>query len=154
MTIFATWNVCLGLTNKKDLVINELRRRDISICCLQEVEIKKNFPIETLNTKDYKIEVEENSSKARTAIYIKTDIEYSRQKTIEEPELNIIVVDVNLTVKVRLINIYRVFNPTNGMSQNEFFLNQLRIVCKAIETRNGRKIILNGDFNLDYSKIQ
>ena len=53
MTIFATWNVCLGLTNKKDLVINELRRRDISICCLQEVEIKKNFPIETLNTKDY-----------------------------------------------------------------------------------------------------
>ena len=72
MTKFATWNVCLGLTNKKDLVINELRRLDISICCLQEVEIKKNFPIQTLNTKDYKIEVEENLNKARTAIYIKT----------------------------------------------------------------------------------
>ena len=146
----ATWNVCLGLTNKKDIVLNELRRLDISICSLQEVDIKKDFPIDTLASKDYKIEVENNSIKARTAIYIKTDIEYKRMNTIEEPELNVIIIDINLKTKVRLVNLYRVFNPVNGMSQIDFFRNQMRIVHNALATSNGSNVIINGDFNLDY----
>ena len=148
----ATWNVCLGLTNKKDIVLNELRRLDISICSLQEVDIKKEFPIDTLASKDYKLEVENNSIKARTAIYIKTDIEYKRMHTIEEPELNVIIIDINLKTKVRLVNLYRVFNPVNGMSQIDFFRNQMRIVHNALATSNGCNVIINGDFNLDYNK--
>ena len=35
---FFTWNLCLGLANKKDLVTDTLKRKDISVCCLQEIE--------------------------------------------------------------------------------------------------------------------
>ena len=39
-----TWNLCLGLSNKKDIVINYLKMKDIAICCLQETEVQQNFP--------------------------------------------------------------------------------------------------------------
>ena len=153
MINMATWNVCLGLTNKKDLVINELRRLNISICCLQEVELIHNYPIDSLATKDYKIEVENNTIKARTAIYIKDNIVYTRMNTIEEQGLGIIIVDINLEKKFRIINLYRVFNPVNGMTQREFFTNQMRVVRNAFVQNNNNNIILTGDFNLDYSKV-
>ena len=153
MTNFATWNVCLGLTNKKDLIINELRRLNISVCSLQEVEVRKDFPHNQLTAIDFKLEIEDNSVKARTAIYIKTGIEYKRRSDIEEPDLSIIVLDIDLDVKIRLINIYRVFNPVNGMPEIEFFKNQMRIVNNAISSNNNRQIIFNGDVNLDYLKI-
>ena len=128
MINMATWNVCLGLTNKKDLVINELRRLNISVCCLQEVELTHDYPIDNLATKDYKIEVENNELKARTAIYIKDNIVYTRMNNIEEQGLGIIVVDIILEKKFRIINLYRVFNPVNGMTQRE----GKRQVCSKI----------------------
>ena len=92
----ATCNICLGLTNKTDLVINELRRLNISICCLQEVELPYDYPKDNLATKDFKIKVETNALKAITAIYIKDNIEYTRMNNIEEPGLGIIILDINL----------------------------------------------------------
>ena len=47
---------------------------------------------------------------------------------------------------------YRSFNPPNGQSQTEAFKNQLQIIKNAIETAQGREIIILGDFNLDESK--
>ena len=35
----ASWNVCLGLTNKKDFIIHEITKEQIDICCLQECEV-------------------------------------------------------------------------------------------------------------------
>ena len=64
----ATWNVCLGLANKKDIVLNELRRQEIKICGLQEVEIKNDFPVTALSSKDYKIETETNAVKSPLAM--------------------------------------------------------------------------------------
>ena len=149
MISLATWNICLGLMNKKDLVLDELRKKDISVCCLQEVEITKDFPVINLTSRDYNIEVETNNVKSRTAIYIKTGIEYVRKKDIEESDLGVVVLDLDLGVKIRLVNLYRVFNPTNGMSPAEFFSNQIRIINKASLTRLNYKMILTGDFNLD-----
>ena len=39
---FATWNLGLGLVNKK-IVINTLKNEDIEICLTQEVEIKSDY---------------------------------------------------------------------------------------------------------------
>ena len=49
----ATWNLCLGLTNKKDIVLEEIAKNEIDICCLQETEIVKNYDFSVLNSKDY-----------------------------------------------------------------------------------------------------
>ena len=66
----ATWNICLGLKNKKDYVYETLRRNDIKICALQEVEITKDFNDDLLSSKDYSIEVETSTTKGRIATVI------------------------------------------------------------------------------------
>jgi exonuclease III len=39
----ATWNLCLGLGSKKDLVQKYILENNIDICCVQETEIDNNF---------------------------------------------------------------------------------------------------------------
>ena len=63
--IFATWNLCLGLPNKKDIVVETLKRNNIAVCALQETEIIKDFPTGTLNCGNYNLELELNTSKRR-----------------------------------------------------------------------------------------
>ena len=36
----ATWNLCLGLANKKELVSQIIKNEQIDICCMQEITIK------------------------------------------------------------------------------------------------------------------
>ena len=47
----ATWNVCLGLTTKKEIVSRTIVEEDIDICCIQEAEIPVGFPINELTSK-------------------------------------------------------------------------------------------------------
>ena len=39
----ATWNLCLGLTNKKDYVLQIITVNKIDICCMQEIDVKKTM---------------------------------------------------------------------------------------------------------------
>ena len=77
----ATWNLCLGLANKKDYVINTIRNERIDICGLQEIEINKDFPKLNLSAKGFKFECETNDIKARVGLYINTNLVYAEEKT-------------------------------------------------------------------------
>ena len=68
MIELATWNICLGIKNKKDYVYNTLAELNIDICAIQEVEIAKDYPTELLANKNYILEVEHSTIKARCAI--------------------------------------------------------------------------------------
>ena len=70
MIKLATWNICLGLKNKKDYIYQVICEEKIDICLLQETEILKDYPIELLSAKNFKIEPEKSVLKARTAIII------------------------------------------------------------------------------------
>ena len=56
-------NLCLGLPNKKDMVVEMLKLNKLSICCLQETEIPENFPENILNFGGYNLELEMNKEK-------------------------------------------------------------------------------------------
>ena len=71
MIKISTWNICLGLKNKKDYIYDTLRDNNIDICALQEVEIDKNSTQSLMGDRDYKIEIEKSTGKARSAIAIK-----------------------------------------------------------------------------------
>ena len=45
----ATWNLCLGFTNKKDRIAEILHKNSVNICCIQETEIPNGFPEDLLN---------------------------------------------------------------------------------------------------------
>lgn len=76
IVVFATWNLCLGLPNKRDNVIDTLKRNNIAVCALQETEIGEDFPEEILNSSEYNIELELNTTKKRVGFYIRRDIRY------------------------------------------------------------------------------
>ena len=66
----ASWNLCLGLSNKKDLVTDYLSKNNINACCVQETEIPINYPEEILDCNNYILELELNEVKKRSGIYI------------------------------------------------------------------------------------
>ena len=66
----ATLNLCLGLPNKKDMVTECLKNKNIAVCCLQETEIPANFPEEVLNCGGYNLELKLNDEKKRAGIYV------------------------------------------------------------------------------------
>ena len=103
----ATLNICLGLTNKKDTVTELLHRNNINICCLQETEVPMNFPEKILNCGGYTLELENNSEKKRAGIYLKNDIKYKRRIDLEKQYFHIVIGDVVVNVKIRIINIYQ-----------------------------------------------
>ena len=66
----ATWNLCLGLPNKRDIVLDELSKNDIDVCCHQETEIGMNYDLNTLNSRDFNLETETSDEKMRVGVYI------------------------------------------------------------------------------------
>ena len=115
MIKLSTWNICLGLKNKKDYVYQVINKKEIDVCLLQEVEIDKDFDANLLTKGQFKIEVEKNKIKARVAILIKDNIEYERRRDLEGEDLGIVIIDLTGANKFRIINIYRSFNPNNNM---------------------------------------
>ena len=121
----ATWNLCLGLVNKKDIVTEYLKSNDISVCCMQETEIPNNYPLNILNCNNYNLEIESSDAKRRTGIYLRANISYTRRRDLETNNLHIVIVDINVSTKIRIINVYRSFHPPDGSPATEFFDKQM-----------------------------
>ena len=145
----ASWNLCLGLRNKRDYVSRVIVDEKIDICCLQEVDIAKDYPSDILSIKDFSLDVDNNDIKARVAIYTRMTIPKKRRSDLEGNNSNIIVIDLDLKLKYRIINLYRSFNPPNNLNQNEHLKYQLDLIKTAVQENLSRKTIIVGDFNLD-----
>ena len=141
----ATWNLCLGLPNKKDIVTEYLKTNDISVCCLQETEVPNNFPTNILNCNNYNLELECSDEKQRTGIYVKNTVQYARRFDLEEKNCHIVIVDINLSSTIRIINVYRSFHPPDKSHVNDFFVKQLAVIKNALCSN----CYVMGDFNLD-----
>jgi hypothetical protein len=144
----ATWNLCLGLFHKKDYVRTQLHENNIDILTLQETDLSPELQLENLQIKGYSIEVENNNKKRRVAIYVKNSISYKRRIELEKENLHVIVLDIEISPPVRIITIYRTFNPQIQCTPRENFREQLNIINNATTTST----ILLGDFNLDENK--
>ena len=78
-----SWNLCLGLQNKKDIVLDYLKENEIDICCLQETELTIDYPINILSDREYLFESEMNNGKSRVGVYVHKRINYLRRKDLE-----------------------------------------------------------------------
>ena len=142
----ATWNLCLGLPNKKDIVLNEIELNRIDVCCMQETEIDTNYPTNILSSKTHEFECEKSSGKRRVGVYINRHLKYTRRDDLEEIDQHVVIIDVFLKTALRIISLYRSFRPPNGVPPSTFFEKQLNI----IEKNTLPNTIILGDFNLDY----
>ena len=99
----ATWNICLGMPNKKDIVTDYLRTEEIKVCCLQETEVQADFPADVLNTGGYTLELALNDTKCRSGIYISNEIKYVRRLDLELKNYHIVVCDLEFSCPVRVV---------------------------------------------------
>ena len=132
MIKLSTWNLCLGMKNKKDIVYEILTKNYIDICALQEVEIPSDYQHKLLSSTNYKIEVEKSQGKARVATVIKNNIEYTRRQDLEKEDTSVIIIDTNTKPRLRVINVYRSFNPPNNKSPFSAFEEQLSIIKNCL----------------------
>ena len=100
----ATWNLCLGIANKKEIVTDCLNENNIQVCCLQETEINQGFPEEILNCNNYILELEMNTTKKGTGIYLNKNVKYIRRRDLERENMHIVIVDVTIVKCIIIIN--------------------------------------------------
>ena len=81
---------------------------------MQEVDIKADQDHSYLTIPGMKIEIETNSFKARTGIYLNSEIEYERRYDLEGINSNLMILDVKINSYSRIINLYRNFKPKTG----------------------------------------
>ena len=141
----ATWNLCLGIANKKDIVTAYLKESNIKICCLQETKIPMGFPESVLNCSGYNLELENNSVKKRVGVYLQKDVNYIRRYDLEKEDHHIVIIDVKTDILIRVISLYRSFQPQGGISPETLFTAQIGVLKNSI-TKN---CFIFGDFNLD-----
>lgn len=148
MLKIATLNLCLGLPNKKNIIKEMLSENNIDVLCMQEIELVTNMDSSLLSLPGFSFEPETNIFKKRVGVYIKSNINYVRRMDLESDSLHVVVIDVKSASNLRIITVYRPFNPPGNVSAREFFNQQMCQIKKAY-TQN---TILLGDFNLDWSK--
>ena len=128
----ATINLCLGLKNKKLLLKKMLEDNLIDVLCMQETEILKDIDHNELRISDYNLELEDNSIKSRVGFFVSKTIDYVRRLDLEGCDSNLIIIDLEGDLNIRLINVYRSFAPQSGVSQREKFKYQLLLIKKAL----------------------
>ena len=100
--------------------------------------------------KGFELEIENNSIKSRSGIYITENLKYTRKRNLEGKDLHLVIIDFEENSEIkRIINIYRCFNPNGNVNPREKFKYQLNSIKNAMIP----KTVLLGDFNLDYEKI-
>ena len=144
----ATWNLCLGLSNKKNIVKQYMKFNNIDVCCMQEVDLLVNHPTELLSFPGYNLETETNNLKIRVGVYVNERIKYRRRSDLEGTNSHIVILDIEGHKNLRIISIYRTFKPQENITAREKFNYQLNLIKIALTPES----ILLGDFNIDDAK--
>jgi exonuclease III len=141
----ATLNLCLGLPNKKKVVKEIIINEKINILCLQETELQIHLDHNLLSFLGANYESKNNNICSRVGVYINFNINYTRQINLEGHNSHLVIMDIEGHKKLRIINIYRPFNPQNAIPPKEFFVHQMELIRIA----STNKTIVLGDFNLE-----
>ena len=124
-----------------------MQKYNLDILNLQETEIKADLNEKTLLIPGYSLETEKNQHTKRVASYISNSIKYRRRKDLEQDNSHMIILDIGENNQLRIINLYRPFNPRT-YTEREFFNNQLATIDRIITNNT----IIVGDFNIDLNK--
>ena len=142
----ATLNLCLGLPNKKNIVKQMIINEHIDLLLMQETEVDISLDPDLLSFPGYNYESEcVKNVKARVGCYVKSNLNYIRRTDLEGTNLHLLVIDIKSEHDLRIINIYRSFNPLVMTNARELFKTQLSLIKQAMTSNT----ILLGDFNLE-----
>jgi exonuclease III len=122
-----TLNICLRLPNKKKLVKQMILNKEIDVLCFQETEIEANVDPKPMSFENFNFESENNQTKSRVGCYVNSNLNYVRKCELEGANNHLVIIDIKSTNNMRIINIYRPFNPINDVTPRQFLKNQLNL---------------------------
>ena len=95
----ASWNCCLGIQNKIDIVKIILQDYNLDFLFIQEAEIRSTSCIAQLQIQGYNLELSPTYGikNSRSCCYIKNNIKYKRLNTNEKPNVEAIVIEIHET---------------------------------------------------------
>ena len=67
----------------------------IYICCMQEIELSKDYNHEILSFDVYSLICETNCVKARIGIYVRTSVNFLRRMDLEHENNGLIILELN-----------------------------------------------------------
>ena len=143
----ASWNVCLGISNKLNHIQNILETESIDVLFVQEAEIQNQTNTQFYQINGFKLVTSEtiNTGKARSCCFIRNTIKFKQNK-LKDNSIELISLRIgDLTVN----GIYRPFKIPHHNNHREY-MESLTSELKTID-KTGFTIII-GDFNLDSSK--
>ena len=73
----------------------------------------------------------------------------NRMCNLEGQNSGVIIIDVQGQSTMRIIAIYRIFNPPGNISQHDYFTTQLQLIKTAIMQKGNKRVVILGDFNLN-----
>ena len=146
-----TFNVCLGLRCKINLIKDFLNENKIDILCLQETEIDAEENLSIYEIPGYVTEYEKTleNQKIRTLMYVKANLNHRRRHDLEKAESHIILITVNEN-NFGLASIYRTYKLTHKATYEEALDEQISVLKTFVETQENA--IVMGDINFDYNK--
>ena len=118
----------MGLSNKKNLIKEIVKNDKIDVLCLQETELQINLDHNLLSLPGVNYESEINSICSRVGVYINSNIDYTRRNDLEGANSHLIIIDIKGSRDLRLINIFRPFNPQSDISPKDFFSYQMELI--------------------------
>ena len=148
-TSIGSWNACNGITCKKDYIRGVLHEENLDILCIQEAQLTdENEHLAQLD--GFNSELSNCTPKKRSMIFVKKSIHYTRLVAYEDPRIELVVIKTNEEI---ICNFYRPFLLPLNVTAIDYMNITMDLLKKLIESNRNEKIILVGDFNLDFNKI-
>jgi len=135
----ATWNICLGMFHKIQIIKNIIYSENLDLLLLNETELTENHDQQFLKITGYDLITPMNRTTTRIAGYIKSNLDYEICQSNQRLE----TISVKIS-NLKILGVYRGFKiPHHG----NFTENMIDLVAEV----NNHDVIL-GDFNLDSNK--
>ena len=144
----ASWNCCLGLKTKIDVVTTILKDYSLDVLYIQEAEIEEDDDLKQCHIQGFNLETSPTykSIKSRSCCYVRTRLKYSRLSQYEKPTIELIVLKINETI---VCGFYRPFKTPYHNSAILY----VEDTVEAMMNLPNENLVVLGDFNIDLKKI-
>jgi len=147
------WNCSNGISRKLSVVKSLIKQFEPHLFFVTEAEIKENsnkdYKFYTIRDYDFHLSQTISLGKSRTICYSLKSLNCKRRKDLENPEQEIIVIDV---LKLRVVGVYMPFTQQTDQTRNESFQALLLNLRSLTANNNDRDLICGGDYNVDWQK--
>ena len=152
---FGYWNCAKGFGGKLDILLELMQTNDLRILFVSESDITENMKLSLFNMPGYQLENSltlKKFKKCRISAFVDTSINAIRRCDLEMDGNEVIVYEVR-EINTLVCGLYRPFKINEDEPEN--LVDKFDKLIQNLEMLNneGKKVVVMGDFNVNYLEI-